>query len=99
MVTAMKTSLENITLFQFVLLHNNISTHSTCTKTANLPRNPAGVRGIQVKKENEKFTIVCSCSAQNFEFGHFIILKGTCRAIVFLTSYSPTVPISQWVDY
>ena len=40
-----------------MLLHNNISTHLTCTKTTNLPRNQAGMSGIRVKKENEKFTI------------------------------------------
>ena len=33
-----------------------------------------GVASVQVKKENEKFTVVCSRSPQNLEFGHFTLL-------------------------
>ena len=35
-----------------------------------------GGNGIHVVTENEKFTIVCSCSQQNLEFGHFTLLFG-----------------------
>ena len=29
---------------------------------------------VQVRKEKEKFTVVCSCSPQNLKFGHFTLL-------------------------
>ena len=39
--------------------------------------------GVQVRKENEKFTVVCSRSPQNLEFGHFALLfcSGRQRAL------------------
>ena len=37
------------------------------------PRNKVGRRGIRVKKENEKFTLVPSRSSQNLEFGYFTL--------------------------
>ena len=56
-------------------------------------RNPIGRSGVQVEKEREKFTVVCSRSTQNLEFGHFYVvaengtgnemhqnLKRTCSA-------------------
>ena len=33
-----------------------------------------GRSGVQVKKEDGKFTVVCSRSPQNLEFGHFTLL-------------------------
>ena len=51
---------------------------------------------FEVKKENEKFPVLCSRSPQNLEFGHFTLLlnnsnvremyqnlRRMCRAIVF----------------
>ena len=46
---------------------------------AELSSNRTGGNGIQVETENEKFTIVCSCTPQNFEFGHFTLLFGRVR--------------------
>ena len=37
-------------------------------------RNQIGRSGVQVKKENKKFTVVCSRSPQNLEFVHFTLL-------------------------
>ena len=60
-----------------------------------LSRNQISRSGVQVKKENEKFTVVRSRSPQNLNCGHFTLLfcrgrqrnvpkcKRTCRAIVF----------------
>ena len=48
-------------LFQLVQLVQKRRT----TKDINI-----GKSGVQVKKENEKFTVVCSLSPQNLEFGH-----------------------------
>ena len=39
-----------------------------------LSRNQIGRSGVQVKKENEKFIVVCSRSPTNLEFGHFTLL-------------------------
>ena len=43
-------------------------------RNGELSRNQTGRNGVQVKKENEKFTVVCSRSPQNFAFGHFTLL-------------------------
>ena len=60
-----------------------------------LSRNQIGRSGVQVKKQNEKFTVLCSRRPQNIEFGRFTLLfhrerqkmyqnlKRTCIAIVF----------------
>ena len=52
-----------------------------------------GRHGVRAKKVDEKFTVVCSCSPQDVEFGHFTLfcrdkemyknLKCTCRPIVY----------------
>ena len=39
-----------------------------------LSRNQIGRSGVQVKKENEKFTVVRSRSPQNLKCGHFTLL-------------------------
>ena len=64
-------------------------------KNGELSRNQICRSGVQVKKENEKFTVVCSRSPQNLKCGHFTLLlcrgrqrnipkcKTSCRAIVF----------------
>ena len=64
-------------------------------KNSELSSNQNGRHGVQVKKENEKFTVVCSRYPKNLEFGHFTLLfckesekmyqnvKDMCRAIVF----------------
>ena len=39
-----------------------------------LPRNQIARSGVQVKKENETFTALCSRSPQNLELGHFTFL-------------------------
>ena len=43
-------------------------------KNAELSRNQIGRSGVQVKKENEKFTVVRSRSSQNPKYGHFTLL-------------------------
>ena len=43
-------------------------------KNGQLPRNQIGRSGVQVKKENEKFTVVRSRSPQNLKCGHFTLL-------------------------
>ena len=40
-----------------------------------LPRIQIGKSGVQVKKENETFTVLCSRSLQNLEFGHFTMFS------------------------
>ena len=64
----------------------NISTryHGYFYRNGELPRNQIGRRGVQFKKENENFTVVCSRSLQNFEFGHFtqlLIYQGRKRNV------------------
>ena len=66
---AMKTSLENITFF-ICAYFAIISPRSTSTEMANYP----GTKLVQVKRENETFTVVCSRSPQNLEFGYFTML-------------------------
>ena len=46
----------------------------TFYKSGELSRNQIGRSGLQVKKENEKFTAVRSRSPQNLECGHFMLL-------------------------
>ena len=41
---------------------------------AELSSNRTGGNGAQVETENEKFTVMCSSSPQNLEFGHFTLL-------------------------
>ena len=72
--TPTKTSLENITprYFNYVA---NIPARSNCTMTvAEQPRNKISRNGVQIKKENENITVLCSSSLQNLEFGHFTLL-------------------------
>ena len=64
-------------------------------KNGELSRNQIGRSGVQVKKENEKFTVVRSRPPQNLKCGHFTLFfsrgrqrnvlkcKRTYRAIVF----------------
>ena len=40
-------------------------------RNGELLRNQIGRSGVQVKKENDIFTSLCSRSPQNLEFGHF----------------------------
>ena len=74
MAMVMKMSLENILnviLFDCLCYFAIISTHSTCTKTANYLGTKVHVVGVN--KGNEKFTMVCSRSPQKLEFGHFTL--------------------------
>ena len=57
----------------FVLLRDYFNS-SNFYRNGELSRNQIGRSGVQVKKENEKFTIVCSCSPKNLESGHFTLL-------------------------
>ena len=52
---------------------------SNLYKNCELLRNQIGRRVIRIKKENEKFTVVCSRSPQILEFGHFTLLFCTGR--------------------
>ena len=89
---------ENVTrkyiFISFVLLRDYFNSLNFY-KNGELSRNQIGRSGVQVKKENEKFTAVRSRSPQNLKCGHFTLLfcrerqemyqnvKRTCRAIVF----------------
>ena len=46
----------------------------TMCKNGELSENQIGRNGVQGKKEKEKFTVMCSRSPQNLEFGHFTLL-------------------------
>ena len=71
--TATKTSPENISSFHLCYFAI-ISTCSTFTKMANYPGTKmVGVVSVQVKKENEKFTVVRSRSPQNLKCCHFTL--------------------------
>ena len=48
-------------------------------KNDELSRNQIGRSGVQVNKENEKFTPVRSRSPQNLECGHFTLLATLSR--------------------
>ena len=73
LVTAIRTSLENITLryFHYFAI---FPICSTCTMCAKYMYSGTKLRSGTVAKENEKFTVVCSCSPQNLEFGNFMLL-------------------------
>ena len=43
-------------------------------------RNKTGENGVQVETESGKFTVICSRSPQNLEFGLFTLLFGGLRA-------------------
>ena len=43
-------------------------------KNSELPENQIGKNGVQVKEENEKYTVVCSRSFRNLEFGQITLL-------------------------
>ena len=62
-----------LTLFHFCYFVISL-TGSTSTETANYPGTKLVVVAFQVKKENEQFTVVCSCPQQYLEFGHFMLL-------------------------
>ena len=68
---------ENVTrkyiFFSFVLLRDYFNSLSFY-KTGELSRNQIGRSGVQVKKENEKFTVMRSRSPQNLKCGHFTLL-------------------------
>ena len=74
--TPTKTSLENIALFHLCYF-TIISTRSTAYRNSELPKNQIDRLVVQVKKENEKFTVVCSRSPQNLKFGQLMLLL--CR--------------------
>ena len=58
----------------FVLLRNYFKSLKFCGKNGELSRNQIGRSGVQVKKENEKFTVARSRSPQNLKWGHFTLL-------------------------
>ena len=65
---------ENVTCAttSFVLPRDNFKSF-TFYRNGELPRNQIGRSGVQVKKENEKFTVVYSRSLQNLEFRDFTL--------------------------
>ena len=60
-------------LTSFVLLCDYFNSFNFY-RNGELRRNQIGRSDFQVIKENEKFTVVCSHSPQNHEFGHFTLL-------------------------
>ena len=73
MGTATKTSLENTSLLRLCYFREYFNSLNFY-KSGVLSRNQIGRSGVQVKKENEKFTVVCSRSPQNLKCGHFTLL-------------------------
>ena len=71
--TSMKTSPEKKILISFVLLHDYFNSLNFY-KNGELSRNQIGRSGVQVKKENEKFTVVRLRSPRNLKCGHFTLL-------------------------
>ena len=73
---------ENVTwkynFISFVLLRDYFNSLNLY-KSGELSMNQIGRSGVQVKKENEKFTAVRSRSPQNLECGHFTLL-GSLKA-------------------
>ena len=59
-----KTLLENITFMSLLLIHGCFNSF-IFYKNGKLARNQTDRSGVRVKKENEKFTIVCLRSSQN----------------------------------
>ena len=68
---------ENVTrkyiFISFLLLRDYFNSHNFY-KNGELSRNQIGRSGVQVKKENENFTVVRSRSPQNLKCGHFTLL-------------------------
>ena len=68
---------ENVTrkyiFISFVLLRDYFNSRNFY-KNGELFRNQIGRSGVQVRKENEKFTVVRSCSPQNLQRSHFTLL-------------------------
>ena len=68
---------ENVTrkyiFISFVLLREYFNSLNFY-KNGELSRNQIGRSGVQVKKENEKLTVVRSRSPQNLKVGHFKLL-------------------------
>ena len=62
-----------IFIVSFVLLRDYFNSLNFY-KNEELSRNQIGRRGVQVKKENEKFKVVRSRSPQNMKCGHFTLL-------------------------
>ena len=93
--TTTKTSLENVTSRNFYYFAI-IPLRSTFTMWAKYP-GTVYRNGVQVGKENEKFTVVCSCSPKTLNLiisrcscfaddnkEMYKNMKRTCRAIVFV---------------
>ena len=57
----------------FMLLRDYVNSFNFY-RNGELLRNEIGRGGVQVKRQNENFTVVCSRSPQNLEFGHFTLL-------------------------
>ena len=64
---------QNYIFISFVLLRNYFNSLNFY-KNGELSRKQIGRSGVQVKKENEKFTVLRSRSPQNLQCGHFTLL-------------------------
>ena len=65
--------------FALLVLLHDYSNSFNLYDVAKLSSNKTGGNGVQVQTENEKFTVVCSRSPQDLEFGHFTLLFGRVR--------------------
>ena len=69
---------ENVTwkynFILFVLLIGITLTRLTSTEMANYPVTKLGGVALKLRKLNEKSAVMCSCSQQNLEFGHFTLI-------------------------
>ena len=72
----------------FVLLRNYFNSFKLF-RNGELVRNQIGRSGVQVEKENKKFTVVCSRSPRHLEFGHFALLfcRGRQRSVPKFLTY------------
>ena len=87
--TATKTSPENIYYFHLCYFSSRLFQLAQLLKNGELSGNLIGRSGIQVKKENEKFTVVRSRSPQNLKISRCCFAEDgkemyqrTCRVIV-----------------
>ena len=63
-------------MFALLVLLRDYSNSFNLFSVAELSSNRTGGNGIQGQTKNGKFTVVCSRSPQNPEFGHFTLLFG-----------------------
>ena len=67
---------ENVYKFTILVLLSNYCNSFNLFNVAELSSKRTGGKGVQVETKNENFTVMCSRSPQNLEFGYFTLLFG-----------------------